>query len=715
MVELTFRGKNNVKLHESAYTIGEFTIDKAKYPICTRHKIEYYNIPCAFDIETTNMRANELKESYGYMYHWQFCLDDIVIFGRTWQEFLEWIERLRVSLELNSAKYIVIYCHNLGMEWQYARMFMHQIDDDISEFYTDKNTPLVVRCKTLGIEFRCSWKLSNKSLKKFVEECGSLYIKQVDVEYDYNKIRTPETQMTAAELAYCYCDVRGLADAIRYAISDGSHNIANLPLTSTGYVRRDTLAAHQQYDNYVNGYYAVNKWVNVFKKLTEYNPYYLKAGKHHTFRELIKSTQITPDVYAVLLDAGRGGITQANAQYSGMIIDNVISHDRKSSYPAVLMTYKYPVGKWVRYNPKNIDILEEYLLNMDMATIGYLYLSDVEIKPDAMPYISVSKCKNAVNCLDDNGKVFKAKKLKVAVTEIDYVIIKASYTFVIEGYGDIYRCDKDYLPLPLRAVNLYYFTQKCEITDPYEYAKFKNRFNAIFGMTYTRPTHDTYQYDYDTLDWTCDTADPESALIKYYNNKGTCLRYDWGVYTTAYARYELHLAVVGISVKNFLYSDTDSAKWFYRNQREKERILSWFAKRNEELKAKAIEMAAYYGTQYLGVWEYEGEYKRFVTYGAKKYAYGDKDGKLHVTVAGLSKQGGEDYYKSIDNFVPDTTVPAGISGRMTAVIRDEPIHTINVEGVEIETASSLSLYETTYTLSPSNDWEWLLKNGYIRN
>ena len=51
-----------------------------------KQKIDYYNIPCAFDIETSSFYDNGQKA--GCMYIWMFSIDDHIIIGRTWDEFI---------------------------------------------------------------------------------------------------------------------------------------------------------------------------------------------------------------------------------------------------------------------------------------------------------------------------------------------------------------------------------------------------------------------------------------------------------------------------------------------------------------------------------------------------------------------------------------------------------------------------------------------------
>lgn len=690
----------------------------------------FYNIPVCFDIETTSMRMPELKDSYGFMYHWQMCINEEVVFGRTWAEFILFLKR--IINEMSTLTYhLVIYVHNLGFEWQFMSQFIKLIDDDIKVFYPKKRMPLVIRMENSGIEFRCSWKLSNMSAGKYIENAESIYRKQPskkktgDTGFDYTKIRTPQDELTTMEKAYCYCDVRGICDAIKKELEHG-YVITTIPLTSTGFVRRDTLRSYQYYDKWINGEHVPSEWGDLYARL----PYHVKPknGKKYHFRTEFKKSAIDTVQYQLMKDVSRGGDTKANIVYAGKISKGVYSFDRVSSYPAVQMTYKYPCGKWIRYNPDNIDTFREYMYDDNMASMCMIYLENVRLKKGAAcPYIAISKCKNHKGAKCDNGKVWKADALKLGITEIDFRIIDMFYDFDIVAFDTFYRAYKDYLPVPLRAVNLFYFHNKCALKgiDDYLYLKSKNKLNGIFGMTYTDIVHDKWLLDLETLEWTLEKGDVQAAIDKYYTSKSACLRYDTGIYTTAYARYELNLAINAVGRKNFLYADTDSVKWCPVNKDEEQRILKWFADKNKELTEKALEMEAYVDYKnkryVLGVWENESKdggvlYEEFITHGAKKYAYKHTEingGDFGVTVAGLGKENGAEWYKDCARFKTGSTVDVGESGRTLSVWRDEPIHTIVVNGCEVETASSCAVFETSYTLDYGRDYRTLLKEKQI--
>ena len=78
----------------------------------TNKKIEYYNIVCAFDIETTSFIEDDQKRSV--MYVWQFAIDGHVIIGRTWADFLYLIDRLEELLALSPEVRLLVFVHNLN-------------------------------------------------------------------------------------------------------------------------------------------------------------------------------------------------------------------------------------------------------------------------------------------------------------------------------------------------------------------------------------------------------------------------------------------------------------------------------------------------------------------------------------------------------------------------------------------------------------------------
>lgn len=162
-----------------------------------------------FDIETTSCilfngqfypavyydklteEEKESCKSFGFMYIWQFGINENVYFGRTWEELKEFLNKID---KLNNKKKIC-YTHNLSFEFQ----FMRNIFEFENVFARKQRHVLKFNLKDLNFEFRCSLMLSNVKLSKLAE-IYQLPVTKLVGDLDYNVIRTSKTKMTMREL-----------------------------------------------------------------------------------------------------------------------------------------------------------------------------------------------------------------------------------------------------------------------------------------------------------------------------------------------------------------------------------------------------------------------------------------------------------------------------------------------------------------------------------
>lgn len=647
-----------------------------KSTICSDKHTSYYNLACTYDIETstvenTNRTINDKKNQYtGFMYLWQFCIEDCVVMGRTWEEFLELLDRLHETFHLSDEVHLVIYVHFLAFEFQFTRNFLNVE----SVFARKKRVPMKVIANN-GFEFRCSYFLSNMSLDKFIKNTpNAIFNKQSGEDFDYSKLRLPNTPLTEEEKAYGYCDVRGLAEAIKYLLK--TDTIASLPLTSTGFLRRDV------------------------RKAVLANP---------QNKENVKRNRLTPMLYVLCKTASRGGNTHANADYSDILLTDMASKDRKSSYPAEMLVDCYPVTPFKLRKPsqENFDTCVE-----TMACLIDVTLYNVALKPTAvMPYLALAKLTHVTDPVCDNGRIARAKEASFVCTDIDFKIIANQYMFDSNiEIRSIYTSDYGKLNNEFRNLLLEYFEEKTKLEngDPYLYAKFKNKINAFFGMMLTDICSPEIMYYESTVDcWAKGKINVEEMLNKYYNKRTSFLSYQHGIWVTANARKRLQDALDQVG-HDSIYTDTDSVKYIGDHE-EDFRIVNegWLADCDNNDIRPYVDVNG--KRTYLGVWEDDGRYDYFKTLGAKKYAF-IKHGsnELHITVAGLNKKKGAEYLEQnggINAFTIGTTVPKGKSGRTTSYYNDviEP-HTITINGYTFTTASNIAVVEASYTFGMSDDY-----------
>lgn len=676
------------KVQETIYEIGElYYLDKMlSCKDSKKRGIHYLDIPISFDIETTNIykKGEDGKplpdpRPFAYMYHWQFCFDDQVVFGRTWEEFQKLLKMLERNLNLSYKNRIVVWVHNLPFEWQFMRDFI----DYEEGFFREERAPLKVVTKG-GIEFRCSYALSNMSLQKFCENEKNVFHYKLDGDkYDYEKIRTPATKMEEYELAYCYNDVRGLCECIASRLQEDT--LASIPLTSTGYVRRELR------NNVV---------------------------KNKKNRERFVNNKLDEKLYTYCRDAFRGGDTHANSDYADQILHNVWSYDIKSSYPASIMEYDgYPQSAFSKMKVStyiNRDVSEyACLLQVRFINIRYDYKAPTAC---GIPYIALAKCSRfSRDKIIDNGRVVFASMLEMVITDIDFYIIRKEYKYDDLYLNDIYAARKGKLSEEIRNTTMDYFRKKCLLdgdeTKKYEYTKSKNRLNSIYGCMVMRIDQQVIKWDPIAKKYVPEEEPIQVMLDKFYKSRNNFLQYQHGIYITAASRLRLRemLWTVG---RDVIYCDTDSIKGLGDHQKD-------FDTKNNELKQLAIDCGAYAENAlgevfYLGIWENETEkhlYDEFRTLGAKKYVYKIGD-KVKSTIAGVNKKSGAEYFTKhgLEGFKVGAVITN--SGHLTAFYNDEEnIKTITIKGCTFTTGSNVALVNNQYKIGVTDDYAEILLKG----
>lgn len=641
----------------------------------------YADTVCAFDIETTRLRDID----HSIMYVWQFAVKGHpVIIGRTWEEFILFLKRVDHALKPDLR--LVIFVHNLSYEWQFLSGIYHFKEYEV--FATDNRKILYCRMFRNRFEFRCSYRLSNTNLKTFLKDYGAVHQKVSGDDFNYELDRYPWTELSDLEMEYCCNDVQGLIEAVENLMNEEGDNYYSLPLTSTGYVRRDVKQA------------LIN------------NP-------------VAKNTFPDKETYQMLKWAFRGGDTHANRWHAGKILQNVKSFDRSSSYPDVMMNRKFPVTPFVDDDPRKL----EDRIKQGRACLMHLLIyapkgKRVELRDKfcGNPYIPLSKCENIVGECADNGRVLSADHFEICCTDIDYEIMKEQYWFKVDcirlktaRYGN--------LPEKFKAVLRDLYRKKTELKGipgrEIEYQLSKAKINAAYGMSVqdVGKASVVYRNGIFQLD---ESRSLEDILKKAA--KKSFISYAWGVWVTAWARKALFDGVKIVGQGNFVYCDTDSVKFMGDEADFTEFNAACI---EDDLRTGAWAEDSKGARHYMGVYEEEPEYRRFATLGAKKYAYEDQDGELHITIAGVNKSKGAAELESkggLDAFIsaadPDHELVFSEAGGLDAVYNDvaEPFTYICRGGLSVTVTSNVCLRPSTYTLGLSQDYldiltlcEWDLK------
>lgn len=673
--------------------------------IKTNKKLEYINMPCAFDIETTSTYINN-EQKQSFMYVWAFGINNTVVYGRTWQEFLELCRTLQKHFNLSEKRALIIYIHNLSFEFQ----FLKDLFNWISVFAVDERKPLQA-LSDLGIELRCSYILSGYNLDNTAKNLTNHTIKKLVGSLDYSLIRHHKTNLTIQELEYLENDVLIILYYIDEQIEQYK-NIAKIPLTNTGRVRQ----------------FVKNKCF-----YNNSNHAKTSIGKYNRYKSIMKDLTIEPDEYIQLKRAFMGGFTHANANYTNKILNDVSSIDFTSSYPSVMLSERYPMGKGIKTESKDFNkYINTHCVLFDARFTG------LKAKFYSDNYLSEHKAIRLTNAIINNGRIFSCDELITTLTDIDYHIIKECYEWDTMQVNNVIRYARGYLPRPIILSVLELYQKKTELKDVQgyetEYLLSKGMLNSIYGMCVTDIVKDENTYN---NSWVKNYVDVAEEITKYNQSKNRFLSYAWGVWVTAYARRNLWTGIFAIN-QDYVYSDTDSIKLL--NIEKHKQYIEWY---NEQITNKLKLMCKTLNIDEslltpktikgiekpIGVWDFEGTYKRFKTLGAKRYMQEDNNNDLKITVAGLSKKNGLNHMLEIcdyDNekvfnmFNDDLYINKEHTGKMTHTYIDEhkqfKIKDYNGLEATIISYGGVHLEKCDFTLSMSGEYKTFLDNlinGYI--
>jgi len=634
----------------------------------------------------------------GIMYVWQLAINGTVIIGRTWNEFLELVNQIVEHFELSEDKRMIFFVHNLSFEFEWIKdLFVWN-----KVFAISTRKPIYALTQS-GIEFRCSYMLSNLSLANVGESLHKYKVSKLVGDLDYDKVRHSETPLTQQEIKYCVNDVLVVSAFIKEAMESDNNDITRLPLTATGYCR-----------NYVRQNCLVGD-----NKEIQFNKY------HNLIRTLTISGV---EEYEQMNRAFAGGFTHTSTRHSGKICYDVTSYDLVSAYPGALtLEPSFPMSKG-----KVVPVTTYKELNHYCKLYCCIFdIKFINIKPKYINenYISVSKCihkgsmekwKKEYNVVTNNGRLVGADEIDITITNIDYEIIARTYEWSGVKIGTFRIYKKGYLPKEIIMSILHLYKNKTELkgVEGQEdfYTKSKQLLNACYGMCVTSILMPVHSYD-NEHGWTIDKHEAEKEIKKYNKSKKRFLFYAWGIFCTALVRKTVFAAILAFG-DTYLYSDTDSIKCVNCELHE-----SYIKNYNRMIVRKIKLVSKHYNIpesyfmpktikgeiKIIGIWENEtakGKWKMFKALRAKAYMVLTSDDKLTITVSGVNKKtavpylinkyGIEGAFKHFDNKLE---IPAAYTGKLTHYYLDDKmqgevtdylgntIQYVSMSGIYLEKAS----------------------------
>lgn len=538
-------------------------------------------------------------------------------FFRTWGD----LDCILSDIQLRTMNDVQIWVHNFSFEFDFL---CKHISKPIEGTMLSNSSHNVISCRLERFprfEFRCSYMLSNMSLRKLGEAIG------VEKGFDTYDVYFPEDEIPESSKAYCCqdCDIVGVYIG---KCVERFGNLKSIPFTKTGVVRQRFEMIYKQTEN-----------------------------KSETW-----SIKPSAKVYEILKNSFKGGSVIVNPKYAGKILQNVISKDETSAYPYAMArqvkgmmfpriwhidetigdveiaskTYEHWCAKLHFYNLQSK--YEWNWLNAYQCELIFDVVKPANGKRRTKEERKQNEENKKASCSMFNGKILAAKELTVYLTDIDFKTLQMTYTFDDVEIEELIGSFED-MPLPecyIKTIEEYSkkkFELKKQVKDVeekfgttskefleknFEYMNAKGDFNSIYGMSVMDISRPEYVVDDDGY-W-------EKVPGEYKEEKRHLKKnFGFGVFITAYSRFNLIRAIVKNCPDCFVYCDTDSVK-YVDDGRE-------FIDTNERLTqySDRPELAM------LGAFDDDGAYELACFMGSKKYAVKHSDGSVTMTVAGLPK------------------------------------------------------------------------------
>lgn len=746
----------------------------------TKHKPAYLPIIATFDTETSTIQLPsksdpKILEPHAFVYVWMFYLPhiDTLVYGRTIEDYAGFIALLSDYLQ----GVLLCFVHNLSFDWTFCSGVYEFGKDGKSDVFSIK--PRKILQATMGkVEHRCSALLSNQSLKGFLKSMQVEHQKLSGDEFDYTVIRypwtpikdTPDPGKEHSEWDYCTADVVGLAEAVQKRMDMSGKDIYHFPFTSTGFVRSELRRAVRHISD---GTFKENQpSYEVYKALRRA----FRGGDTHANRKIVGEpnppgysydrSSSYPDVqcnhlfpstpFKPVKDLSIENILERSAKYKKAILMVVRFNNIRLRYK----NWGFPYIPADRLHTELPKPREEEIDVVYKGRNGRTYHKKQIVKVSDVEY--------------DNGRILSSPWADMIITDVDLHIIIREYDYdSIEVY-QAWESRYGIIPQSFTDLVKYYYAQKTELKGNddqiVKYNLTKALVNSIYGCTaqdvikadlkYNAKIHDweealfnkeTGEYE-ELIDKTALEAitDPDERYEAYKKAKEAAnekifkakissawLPYQLAVWTTAWARWELHEGLWNVYDQGGLpmYCDTDSVKYLGDNVR--------WDKLNERLR-KASEKSGAYATDikgkvhYMGVWEKEGSashsFERFATLGAKKYCYEaleyDKDDKeypknmmklvLHTTIAAVTKKGAAELAEAFGPYGLDrfamcrydqnefTFVKAGGSA---LIYNDDDDIDLEIDGHQLHIGRNVVITDDTYTLSLQEDYSAIIRGA----
>lgn len=606
------------------YNDADFTVYRE--PAEHRRDRKYSNLLGALDLEWSTITACDPPISFVYL--WTLSIEDITVYGRTWDDLRECLLNIRGDLGLSSDFKLILFDQNLKVDFAF---FHSQLDISTKERdFLSRDRHTIIKCiANECFEIHDSLELTERPLSAMGDIIG---LPKID-DYEYNLIRHYKTEITPHELEYAGRDTEIIINYMRRE-RERYGTVKNIPLTGTRVIK------NQIYENY-------KKWGSICS----------------TTKNQLHDNEEDREMLQRMIKAYFGAFNYCTCVEDNKPLEDILSVDLQSSYGAQILLNKFPIKKFIK---SEIPADWRELLHMDK----YAYIVKLNIKglKNIYPRIGFLPANNkewhcmGVDALND--KILKMRSGIITLTDVDFKLLCEFYTFdeehtkilelhtskygylpgyIVKTVVDNYVAKSDYKAY-LKSVKK---ERPATLDEENEYQIRKTNVSRIYGVFVQRPLLIDYFFDPETHSVKERKDKNDEPIYRFTKSKHDPVLYQWGVWVTAFGRREIlqNFAAVGLRRDTdgdgynddiVLYCATDSLKF-----KNSDAAINIILDYNAKVKQRLQHFCKMYGYNYSdleGIGEFEFEhYQKFKCIGTSKYCYIDDLNEFTAKISGLSK------------------------------------------------------------------------------
>lgn len=639
-------------------------------PAQVRRDRKYSEILAAIDFEWSTL--TDRKPAISFMYLWTLSIEDITVYGRTWEDLRECLLNIQSDLKLNKNYRLVMYDQNMKVDFAF---FKTQLEISIRDKeFLSRDTHSVIKCVVNDcFELRDSHELTERPLAAM----GYIVrLPKID-DYDYSKIRHSSTPLTDHEIEYAGRDTEIIIAYLRREIAKYG-SVKSVPLTGTRVVKNQIWENYKSFGSIVS-----------------------------TRKNQLHDTPEDMEMLQRLIRAYFGAFNYCTTIEDNKVFDDILSVDIQSCYGGQILLNRFPIK---RFKPAQIPADWRTLLHMDkyayIVTVNVKNLCNIYPRIGFLPY---NKEWHLSGEELQGNTILKLKSGILTLTDVDFKLMCDFYTFDADKLKIIDLHISKYAPLPgyivktvvdnyikkvqaKKVISEIKKTRQPTADEENEYQIAKTNVSRIYGVFVQRPLLIDYYFDRESGKVKERKDENSKPVYRFTKTDHDPVLYQWGVWVTAYGRREIlqNFAAVGLyrdtdgdgyNKDSVLYAATDSLK--FKFDVESINIINDY---NERVKSKLRYFCKMYGYKYEdleGIGEFEIEhYQKFKAVGVSKYCYVDDNDVFTAKVSGLSRDNKyfdqfETNAKKIDALQPDMMIPDYLAQTRKTTYYDTP-YTANV-------------------------------------